>query len=82
MSPSLSALVSGPKHEPAWPAGWPTASAGGRDAAKRNRRDVIVPQDLPITKGVPERMREFGKLDEAQDSRNLLSQVVRRPRRT
>jgi replication initiation and membrane attachment protein DnaB len=51
----------------------------GRDAAKWNGRDVIVPQDLPITKGVQERMREFDKLDEAQDIRNLLSQVVRRP---
>ena len=37
----------------------------GRDAAKWNDRDVIVPQDLPITKGVQERMREFDKLDEA-----------------
>ena len=51
----------------------------GRDVAKWNGRDVIVPQDLPITKGLQERMREFDKLDDAQDIRNLLSQVVRRP---
>ena len=47
----------------------------GRDAAKWNGRDVSVPRSLPITKGVQERMREFDKLDEAQDIRNLLSQV-------
>jgi hypothetical protein len=51
----------------------------GRDAAKWNGRDVIEPQDLPITRGVQERMREFAKLDEAEEIRNLLRQVVRRP---
>jgi hypothetical protein len=51
----------------------------GRDVAKWNGRDVIVPQDLPITKGVQERMREFDKLEEADDVRDLLRQVVRRP---
>lgn len=38
-----------------------------------------MPQDLPITKGVQERMREFDKLDEAEEVRDLLRQVVRRP---
>ncbi|HVQ98365.1 MAG TPA: DUF1931 family protein [Mycobacterium sp.] len=51
----------------------------GRDAAKWNDRDVIVPQDLPITRGVQERMREFDKMDEAEEVRDLLRQVVRRP---
>lgn len=51
----------------------------GRNSAKWNRRDVIVPQDLPITKGVQERMREFDKLEEAKEIRELLRQVVRRP---
>jgi hypothetical protein len=51
----------------------------GRDAAKWNGRDVIVPQDLPITKGVQERMREFDKFDEAAEVRDLLRQLVRRP---
>src|SRR5579884_480595 len=50
-----------------------------RDSAKWNGRDVIVPQDLPITKGVQERMREFDKLDEAEEIRELLRQSVRRP---
>jgi hypothetical protein len=54
-------------------------SIAGRDAAKWNGRDVIEPQDLPITKGVQERMREFGKLEEADEVRNLLREQVRRP---
>ena len=51
----------------------------GRNSAKWNGRDMIVPQDLPLTKGVQERMREFGKLEEAEEIRELLRQVVRRP---
>jgi hypothetical protein len=37
----------------------------GRDAAKRNGRDVMAPQDPPIGKGAQERMREFDKLNVA-----------------
>ncbi len=51
----------------------------GRDSAKWNGRDVIVPQDLPITAGVQERMREFDKLEEAGEIRELLRQQLRRP---
>lgn len=51
----------------------------GRNTAKANGRDVIEPQDLPITKGVQERMREFDKLEEAEEIRELLRQVVRQP---
>ena len=51
----------------------------GRASAKWNGRDVIAPQDLPITKGIQERMREFDKLDEAEEIRELLRQSVRRP---
>ena len=40
---------------------------------------MIVAQDLPITKGVQERMREFDKLEEAEEIRELLRQVVRQP---
>jgi hypothetical protein len=50
-----------------------------RDAAKWNARDVIAPQDLPITKGVQERMREFDKLDEADEIREVLRLEIRRP---
>lgn len=51
----------------------------GRNSAKWNGRDVIVAQDLPVTKGVQERMREFDKLEEAEEIRELLRQVVRQP---
>jgi hypothetical protein len=52
---------------------------GGRNSAKWNGRDVIVVQDLPVTKGIQERMREFDKLEEADEIRELLRQVVRQP---
>ncbi len=51
----------------------------GRNSATWNGRDVIVAQDLPVTKGLQERMREFDKLEEAQEIRELLRQVVRQP---
>jgi hypothetical protein len=51
----------------------------GRNTAKWNGRDVVVAQDLPITKGVQDRMREFDKLEEAEEIRELLRQVVRQP---
>src|SRR3954451_15360546 len=50
----------------------------GRNSARANDRDVIAPMDLPITKGLQERMREFDKLDEAADIRAVLA-AVRRP---
>ncbi len=51
----------------------------GRNTAKWNGRDVVVAQDLPVTKGLQERMREFDKLDEAEEIRELLRRVVREP---
>lgn len=51
----------------------------GRNAAKMNGRDVIAAQDLPITKGLQERMREFDKLEEAEEIRALLREAVRQP---
>jgi hypothetical protein len=54
-------------------------AVAGRNAARSNGRDVIAPQDLPITKGLQERMREFDKLDEASEIRELLAQNLRRP---
>jgi hypothetical protein len=51
----------------------------GRNTATWNGRDVIAPQDLPITKGVQERMREFDGLDEADEIRGLIAETVRRP---
>lgn len=54
-------------------------AVAGRDAARWNGRDVIAPQDLPITAGLQEQMRAFGKLDEAEELRQFLRGTVRRP---
>jgi hypothetical protein len=51
----------------------------GRDAARWNGRDVIAPQDLPITKGLQEQIRAFGKFEEADQIRQVLRGTVRRP---
>ena len=51
----------------------------GRDTAKWNGRDVIAPQDLPLTKGLQEQIRAFGKLEEADELRRFLRSSVRRP---
>jgi hypothetical protein len=54
-------------------------AVAGRNAARWNGRDVIAPQDLPITKGLQERMREFDKFEEADEIRAKLAQTLRRP---
>ena len=51
----------------------------GRDSARWNGRDVIAPQDLPITRGLQEQMRAFSNLDEADELRRLLRDWLRRP---
>ena len=54
-------------------------AVAGRNSARWNGRDVIAPMDLPIPKGLQERMREFDELDEATEVRALLAAAVRRP---
>jgi hypothetical protein len=54
-------------------------AVAGRDSARWNGRDVIAPQDLPITKGLQEQMRAFAKLDVADEMRGLLRGTLRRP---
>ena len=54
-------------------------AVAGRNSARWNGRDVIAPMDLPIPKGLQERMREFAELDEATEVRALLAAAVRRP---
>jgi hypothetical protein len=51
----------------------------GRVAAKANQRDVIELYDLPITKGLQERMREFEKLDEQLELAPILASLAARP---
>jgi hypothetical protein len=50
-----------------------------RDTAKWNGRDVIEPPDLPLTKGLQERIREFGKLNDEIELRSILDQLAARP---
>jgi hypothetical protein len=47
--------------------------------AKANGRDVIQPTDLPITKGLQERMHEFKKIDVDLGLRPILDELAPRP---
>ncbi|WP_426513619.1 DUF1931 family protein [Dactylosporangium sp. McL0621] len=47
--------------------------------AKANGRDVIAPQDVPVTKGLQERIHEFRKLDEEIELRPVLDARTARP---
>jgi hypothetical protein len=47
--------------------------------AKAKRRDVIQPFDLPITKGLQERIHEFEKLDEEIELQPILEVLAARP---
>jgi hypothetical protein len=51
----------------------------GQATAKANIRDVIQPQDLPITKGLQERIHEFRKLDQEIEVQRLLEEIATRP---
>jgi hypothetical protein len=51
----------------------------GRDSARWNGRDVIAPQDLPITRGLQEQMHAFRSLEGADELRRLLRDSLRRP---
>jgi hypothetical protein len=52
----------------------------GQAVAKANGRDVIQPFDLPITKGLQERIHEFQQIDRALGLSPILDQLAgRRP---
>ncbi|WP_328460233.1 DUF1931 family protein [Streptomyces sp. NBC_00448] len=51
----------------------------GTADAKANDRDVIEPQDLPVTKGLQESIHAFRKLEEGIELRPLLEQLAARP---
>lgn len=51
----------------------------GQATAKANVRDVIEPWDLPITKGLQERIHEFEKIDEEIELQPLLEDLATRP---
>ena len=51
----------------------------GEATAKTNGRDLILPCDLPITKGLQERMHEFRRLDEELELQPILEQLAKHP---
>jgi hypothetical protein len=51
----------------------------GEANAKANLRDVIEPWDLPITKGLQERIHEFEKLDEDIELEPILERLATWP---
>jgi hypothetical protein len=51
----------------------------GEAAAKANRRDIIEFRDLPITKGLQERIHEFERIDREADIGPILERFLPRP---
>jgi hypothetical protein len=51
----------------------------GQAVAKANNRVTIEPFDLPITKGLQERIHEFRNLDEQIELRSILDHLASRP---
>jgi len=49
----------------------------GQGNAKANRRDIIQPFDLPIPKGLQERMHEFREIDEQIGLKSALDALTR-----
>ena len=51
----------------------------GQATAKANVRDVIVPWDLPVTKGLQESVHAFERLEEEIELRPILESLAARP---
>jgi hypothetical protein len=51
----------------------------GMAAAEANGRDVMLPRDLPITKGLQQSIHEFRKLDEELELKPILEQLATYP---
>jgi hypothetical protein len=51
----------------------------GQANAKANGRDIIQPFDLPITKGLQERIHEFRSMDEQIELQPILDHLTARP---
>ncbi|TCC50362.1 DUF1931 family protein [Kribbella pittospori] len=51
----------------------------GQATASANRRDILQPQDLPITKGLQESIHAFRKLDEDVELEPILAQLATWP---
>jgi Domain of unknown function (DUF1931) len=51
----------------------------GRNTARASGRDVIQPQDLPVTRGLQESTHAFEKLDEQIELGPILDELAARP---
>ena len=51
----------------------------GRNTARAGARDVIQPQDLPVTKGLQESTHAFERLDEQIELGPILGELAARP---
>ena len=51
----------------------------GQATAKANVRDVILPWDLPVTKGLQESVHAFERLEEEIELRPILESLAARP---
>ena len=51
----------------------------GQASAKANGRDIIVPHDLPIAKGLQERINEFRNIDAEIGFQPILDDLTPRP---
>jgi hypothetical protein len=51
----------------------------GQATARANGRDIIQPSDLPITKGLQERIHEFERLDEEVELQPILDGLAALP---
>ncbi|GAA3455834.1 DUF1931 family protein [Dactylosporangium matsuzakiense] len=47
--------------------------------AKADGRDIVAPHDIPVTKGLQERIHEFRRLDEDIELRPILETITARP---
>lgn len=51
----------------------------GQATASANRRDLIEPYDLPITKGFQEKIHKFRKMDDGIDLKPILERLATYP---
>jgi hypothetical protein len=51
----------------------------GQATAKANARDIIEPQDLPVTAGLQQCLHQFKRIDEDIELRPILDDLAARP---
>jgi hypothetical protein len=51
----------------------------GEETASANGRDIILPFDLPVTRGLHQSLQEFGRVDERIELAPILAHIASRP---